>query len=390
MAQYSPKKIIRSISKALLQRYFASRSLLADFPWREYKDGDPASIIEALEGLDSRVQESVDADFATVNELATDGGSRLLYDEASFWKKPWVTKLDGMANDCERALLALIEDRNLVETVLAFSEIDRFAESRWQRWNVGKRLQVHDDEEHHDKLKKALRAIFKDDGRGKRCHIDTMDRRDPERFCCFAYPEDYPKTDLGYDDHDRFTRHTRRTATEIIFVYRREAGVLEMVASGDQKRREKIAEAFCKDILGLKALPDPRANPPFELDVLKRGDFAFKTDPADNVDRVDLRLLRFDLPGKGYRRLVLSGRPTPEVPNVLRTLIEEAIDKTKVPLSELHVSQARLSFRFRGRNGRRGKALTFEVTYPDRCNLKDHGLDAVAKKYLAEWKIASA
>ncbi len=124
--------------------------------------------------------------------------------------------------------------------------------------------------------------------------------------------------------------------------------------------------------------------------MLKRGDFAFKTDPADNVDRVELRLLRFDLPGKGYRRLVLSGRPTPEVPNVLRTLIEEAIDKSKVPLSELHVSQARMSFRFRGKNGKRGKALTFEVTYPDRCNLKDHGLDVVAKKYLAEWTIASA
>lgn len=390
MAQYSPKKVIRSISKPLLQRYFDSRGLLADFAWGEYKESNPAPLIEAIDALDARVHESVDADLATVNELANDGGSRLLYEEATFWKRAWVSKLDGMANDYERAMLALIEDRRLVETALAYSEIDRFAESRWQRWNVGKRLQVNDDEEHRGRFKKALRAIFKEDGRGKRCHLDTLDRRDPERFCCFAYPEDYPKTDLGYDDQDRFIRHTRRTATEVIFVYRREDGVLEMIASGDQKRREKIAYAFCKEILGLMALPDARANPPFQLDVLKRGDFAFKTDPADNIDRVELRLLRFDLPGKGYRRLVLSGRPTPEMPNVLRLLIDEAIDKTKVPLSELHVSQARLSFKFKGKGGKRGKALTFEVTYPDRCNLKDHGLDAVAKKYLSEWKIASA
>jgi hypothetical protein len=143
-------------------------------------------------------------------------------------------------------------------------------------------------------------------------------------------------------------------------------------------------------MLGLKALPDPRANPPYDLAVLKRRDFSFKTDPADNVESVEVRLLRFDLPGKGDRRLVLSARPTPEVPDVLHALVEEAIDKTKFPLSELHVSQAKLSMRFRGQDGRRGKTLTFEVTYPDRCNLKDNGYDAVAKRYLTKWGIASA
>lgn len=390
MAQYSPKKIIRSISKALLQRYFAGRKLLGDFKWSECREDDPDAVIEAMEELDAKVKEAVDADFATVNELATDGGSRLIYEEASYWKKPWVKKLDGMANDIERALLALIEDRQLVETVLAFNEMDRFGESRWQRWNVGKRLRVNDDDQHQDRLRKALREIFKNEGRGKHCHLDPVERRDPDRYCLFAYPEDYPKTDLGYDNKGKFARHIRRTATEIIFAYRREEGVLEMIASGDQKRREKIAGAFCKEILGLTVLPDPRANPPFSLDVLKRGDFAFKTAPADNVERVELRLLRFDLPWKGYRRLVLSGRPTPDMPNVLWGMIDEAINTTKVPLSELHVSQARLSFRFRGQNSKRGKTLTFEVTYPDRCNLKDHGLDVVAKKYLVEWKIASA
>jgi len=389
MAQYSPKKIIRSISKPLLKRYFDGRGLLGDFDWAEYEQGDPKPVIEALDALPADDQTAVDTDLYTVNELATDGGSRLIYEEASFWKRPWADELGSMANDCERALLAIIEDRDLVETALAYNEIDRFAESKWRRWNVGKRLQVADDEQQREKLKKALRTIFKEEGRGARCHIETLDRRDPERFCCFAYPEDYPKTDLGYDDQDRFSRHTRRTATEIVFVYQPEEGVLEMVASGDKKRKEKIAEAFCKHILGLNALPDARSNPPYNLDVLKRGDFTFRTEAEDNIESVELRLLRFDLPGKGYRRLVLSGRPTPEVPNVLRSLIEEAINTTKLPLTELLVSQARLSFKFRGQNGKRGKTLTFEVTYPDRCNLKDQGYDAVARKYLAKWGIAS-
>jgi len=37
MAQYSPKKIIRSISKPLLKRYFDGRGLLGDFDWTEYE-----------------------------------------------------------------------------------------------------------------------------------------------------------------------------------------------------------------------------------------------------------------------------------------------------------------------------------------------------------------
>lgn len=387
MAQYSPRKLVRSVSKSLLQRYFSNRGLLGEFDWAKYKEGDPGPIVDALEAMPVDERESVETDFAVVTELATDGGSRLIFEEASLWKRPWAPQLQAMANDCERAMLALIEDRRLIDRALAYHEIDRFSESRWQRWPVGKRLQVTDDQ--HG-LVKALRAIFKEQGRGARCHIETFDRRDPERFCCFAYPEDYPKTDLGYDDKNRFSRQTRRTATEIIFVYRREDGVLEMVGKGDKKQKEKIAEAFCRTMLGLKTLPDPRANPPYDLAVLKRRDFSFKTDPADNVESVEVRLLRFDLPGKGYRRLVLSARPTPEVPDVLHALVEEAIDKAKFPLSELHVSQAKLSMRFRGQDGRRGKTLTFEVTYPDRCNLKDNGYDAVAKRYLTKWGIASA
>jgi hypothetical protein len=387
MAQYSPRKLVRSVSKSLLQRYFSNRGLLGEFDWAKYKEGDPGPIVDALEAMPVDERESVETDFAVVTELATDGGSRLIFEEATLWNRPWAPQLQAMANDCERAMLALIEDRRLIDRALAYNEIDRFSESRWQRWPVGKRLQVTDDQ---DGLVKALRAIFKEQGRGARCHIETFDRRDPERFCCFAYPEDYPKTDLGYDDKNRFSRQTRRTATEIIFVYRREDGVLEMVGKGDKKQKEKIAEAFCTTMLGLKALPDPRANPPYDLAVLKRRDFSFKTDPADNVESVEVRLLRFDLPGKGDRRLVLSARPTPEVPDVLHALVEEAIDKTKFPLSELHVSQAKLSMRFRGQDGRRGKTLTFEVTYPDRCNLKDNGYDAVAKRYLTKWGIASA
>ena len=385
MSQYSPKKLIRNITKPLLKRYFDQRELLDDLDWEKIDDNDPTPVMAAMDELDAADRELVETDFNQINELATDGGSRLIFVESTFWKRPWADKLDGMANDYERAMLALIEDRRLIDIVSSCNEMDRFAESRWKSWIVGKRLQVTDERE---KLKKGLRALFKEQGRGQRCHIETLDRRDPERFCCFAFPEDYPKTDLGYDENNKFSRHTRRTATEIIFVYRPEDGILEMAGKGNKKEKEAIAEVFCKTMLGLTSLPEPNQRPPYDLAVLKSPKFSFKTDPVDNIETTEIRLMRFDLPGKGYRRLVLSARPTGGVPNI-HSLIEEAVNTTNFPLSQLHVSQAKISMRFRGNDGRRGKSLTFEVTYPDRCNLKDTGKDAVAKKYLKKWGITS-
>ncbi len=384
MPQYSPKKLIRNISNPLLKRYFDQRELLSDLDWKGLEDHDTKPVMEVLDELSASERESVETDFNRINELATDSGSRLIFEEASFWNRPWAGKLEEMANDYERAMLAMIEDRRLIDIVSSCNEMDRFAESRWKSWIVGKRLQVTDERE---KLKKGLRALFKEQGRGQRCHIETLDRRDPERFCCFAYPEDYPKTDLGYDENNQFKRHTRRTATEIIFVYRPEDGILEMLGKGNKKEKEAIAEVFCKTMLGLTALPPPNQRPPYDLAVLKRKNFSFKTDPADNIESTEIRLMRFDLPGPGYRRMTLSARPTDGQAN-LHDLIEEAVNTTNFPLSDLLVSQAIFAMRFRGKNGRRGNTLRFQVTYPDHCNLKDTGKDAIAKKYLKQWGIA--
>ncbi len=388
--QYSPKKFIRQISKALLRQYFQQRGVLQDLPWADVKEGDVDPIVDAIEALPAKVRDAIEGDFTLVTEMATDGGSVLIRDDAEFWKKPWAARLDEMRNGFERAFLALLEDRELLETAAECGEMDRFADSRWWRRFVGKRLEAADDEKAIGRLEAGIRGVFKKQGRGRQCHIERCERRKPERFCYFAFPENFPKTDLGYDDNNRFGRQTRRTAMEIIFVYRPEEGMLEMVAGGDKRHKEALAEVFCTTILGLKALPAANQKPPYDLSVLKRRDFAFTTDPKDNIERVEVRQLRFDLPGSGNRRLVASARPTPDNLDALHDLLDEAINQTRFPLSALQLSQAKLSMRFRGQNGRRGKVLTFEVTYPDRCNLKDNGHDAIAKKYLLEWEIARA
>lgn len=59
MAQYSPRKLVRSVSKSLLQRYFSNRGLLGEFDWAKYKEGDPGPIVDALEAMPVDERESV-------------------------------------------------------------------------------------------------------------------------------------------------------------------------------------------------------------------------------------------------------------------------------------------------------------------------------------------
>ncbi len=76
--------MIRNVSKELLKRYFEGRGLLVDFDWDKYTEHAPEPIIEAIELLATKERTAVDFDLFTVNELATDGGSRLIYEEAIF------------------------------------------------------------------------------------------------------------------------------------------------------------------------------------------------------------------------------------------------------------------------------------------------------------------
>lgn len=221
--------------------------------------------------------------------------------------------------------------------------------------------------------------------------MDRYERRDPERHCFFAYPEDYADNEIGYDDDGKFRHRPRRAAFEVIFVYRPDEGVLEVHANGGKKVVTKLMEAFCTTILGLQGLPEDDCLP-FDLTVFKDRNFVFATEPKDRVASVDVQQLRLDLAGDGSsrsrRRLTLSAPSTPQTAGSVHDLIDDVINQENVPLDTLHPSQAKIRFTFKPVDGERPKTLTFDVTYPDGCTLKDDPHDQIAKKYLRKWGIA--
>jgi len=383
---YSPKTFLRLTPNALLKAYFAKKSLLGDLDFDKLGKTKADRIMQAIDHLPPDERTKIDVDFTAVNEMACPSGTRAILEEAvGFHKKDWAADFEAMKNHYERAFWTFHNEPDIFHVAGYFVEMDSLG--AWRRRFAGRNLKPAVEKSDLETLAKGVSAHYAREGRGHHCHVDNYLRQNPERHCYFVYPEDYGTTDLEFDDKDQLIPRSRRPAFEIIFVYRPEEGLLEISASGKKELVEMLMEVFGKTILGLDHLPDKDKEPAFDLSGLKQRGIAFTTDPVDGIESVTVRRLRLDLPGSTNRHIILEASASAQKPNAVYDLMDTALNKHNVPLDSVVVSQAKLRIAFKAEKGQRAKTLTFEVSLPDRCTLKDDPHDQVAKKYLRLWKL---
>ena len=115
-------------------------------------------------------------------------------------------------------------------------------------------------------------------------------------------------------------------------------------------------------------------------------DFDLTTDPADGV-RVSVRRLRLHLKNS-RRRVTLDADPDAGPGDVYR-MMDEVLDRRKVPPSAVFVGLVTFRFEFEATERRRAGSMTFDVAYPSSCGLRNHRPEyvEVALKYLKRWGI---
>jgi hypothetical protein len=386
--QYSQRTFLRQTPNAVLKEYFAGKGLLGEVDFDALaKETDIEAVSEAIEALPDAQRDAVEADFEQVNELACAKGVEAVLEEAAFRNLDWAQAFSEMRNHYERAFRAFLDEGGLFYVAGHFDEMDRLGS--WERRTIYKNLEPKIEQDDLDALAAAMSSVYRPQGRGRYCSVDNYLRHGPERHCYFVYPEDHPVTEPTYEGGGGKLRQVpRRPVFELIFVYRPEDGVLELSAKGNREHKEDLMRVFCQTILGLDELPEPDPVPDYDLSALKNRDTAFPTDPEDGVDSVELKMLRLDLPGGRSRRVTFEASPSPNAPQALHDLIDEALNTNKVSLDHVHAARARLRMTFAARNGGRQKRLTFEVAHPNRCTLKDDKYDQIAKKCLQRWGIA--
>jgi hypothetical protein len=384
---YSPKTFLRQTPNTILKEYFRCKDLLADIDFDSLNETNIDPISEFLDGIPENQKKQIEAEFRQINEMSCAMGVQVLVEEAGspFHRLDVSETFERMKNHYERAFWVFLNHRTVFDIACELAYMDRA--SGWKQRYVGENLTPAVGKEDLERLAKSVSEFYRKQGRGHYCKVDSYLRDNPKRYCYFAYPEDYATTEIGYDDGGQFSHWQMKRAFEVIFVYRPESGFLEVSARGKKDEIARLQEIFGQDVLGLDGLPDAKIKR-FDLSKLKDKNFAFVTQPHDGIEKVTIKMLRLDFPDMGNRRITFEASPGSER-QPIHALIERALNKANIPLDTAIVARAKMQFLFTVRDGKRGKTLTFEISIPDRCTLKDDPLDQIAKKYIEKWELLS-
>jgi hypothetical protein len=382
---YAARTFLRQAPNELLKEYFTRKSIIRDVDFDLLGKTEVEPIMAAMETLPIAQRAGVEEDFRQINNLACEQGVRVLLEEAEsiFHQLHLADMFARMRNHYERAFWMFLNHHEVFEIAADLAYMDGIGS--WRTRKIKADLRPAVGTEDLSNLAKEISGFYRKQGRGHNCHVDNYLRQSPERHCYFAYAEDYGTTDLCFDDNGEFCHKPRKPAFEVIFVYKPATGVLETSASGRKDQIEKLESIFGRAILGLERLPAEQG-PHYDLSPLKSKNINFRIDPRDGVEAVFVRMLRFDLHGMGNRRITFEASSNTDGKAIYK-LIDSALEKRALPLASLTLAKAKLQMRFAARDRNKGKTLTFEISTPNRCTLKDDPLDQVAKRYIQKWGI---
>ncbi|MGQ9589913.1 MAG: hypothetical protein ACUVYA_06425 [Planctomycetota bacterium] len=385
---YAPRQFLRQVQNALLREYFTHRKVLCDVEWSKLKETEVEPIYERWRGLPEAVRKWIESDFRSIHAMDSPEGTRALIEEGRVHQLDLTRDLDGLDGYLDKAFWVFIHHNEVFKVAARLNRADHLNDRYWRkRKNIPKK-KPDVSPEALEELATGISAYYwENQGRGAPCRAEAY-LRAGRYYYVFVYPKDYSDTFIGYDDNGQFERRPHNPAFEVIYVYDPEGGALDLYVQGDKKIVRDLQELFGRAILHEELGEETRNSVPYDLNGLKRRDFPFPTDPADGVKEVKVTALKLSLVGKPKKRITFEDDPK-EPKNSIHDLIQTALDERRLPMSMLNVRSAVIKMVFENTNGsgRPRKTLTFRVSYPNSCNLKDSPEELVAKKYLQEWKI---
>lgn len=242
-----------------------------------------------------------------------------------------------------------------------------------------------------EELEEALSAFFlATQARGRHCQVEHYRRASGADYF-FAYLDDYADTYVTLDNDGAFDRRAERRAFELVMVYDRDLGTLEMYARGGKKVYVPLQEIFCRVILGEEIGEENRDSHPYELNALLDSGFQFPTEPADGIDSVRVRKMRLSIKGLPRRRITLEADPDGG-PNDIYEMMADYLDQHRLPASILNVTQVGLKFSFNSDREDLPRSMSFDLSWPNSSNLKSKPEvpRELAEKYLRQWGLDRA
>jgi hypothetical protein len=389
--QYMPKTFLRHTSNSVLQKCFEKIGELGGVPWNDTPEHKIEVVFDEWQNLPDEKRLEMERVFEEAEALATEDGLKALLDEGQFHGHDLAPELEPFPNYRDKALHVWLHHPRVFRVAGDINHAHSLSQRYWSKRGNMPPMQPDVTEEGIARFCDAISAYYRREGRGKNCTIDAYLRLN--RFHYFmVYPDDFADTYLGHDERGQFVRRPQRPAFEIVFLFDPEACTLELYARGGAEVQKDLQAIFCRTLLGTELPPELPRSHPYELNGLKSEAFGFATDTADGIEEVRLRKLRLSVLGGAKRRITLEADPSGP-PTDIYKMLEDYINRENLPDSLINVTQAQFHFRWHHTGKGRQQTMTFEVSFPNRSNLKSvkrEQLRSIGEKYLKRWGIDRA
>lgn len=378
MTSYNPKKVFRAVSNELMKEFFEKNGQFLEVDWTKSGKQYIGEIFRQfislsenecckLENLMHEVHD-VASDDDNIASIRKESELRGIVLSDDFWE--W--------KNYDIAMWIYLKHENMWDTIVRFAHADRLPKRSWTARIGLPKEKAGFSEENNDELKKAITGyMHQKEGRGKYCYIEYFERGKELEYY-FVYLNNFTGLAMHWEKNDEFKLMQDRRSFEIVFVFNRKEGKLELNSQGDKNLKETLLMTFAKVILGIDEELNPDEKPAYNIGCLKDRNFVFKFGPEDGISSVSVQTLTLSIPGCPGSR-----REYEEKQSNLYDAMDREINKENLPLSICKVEKAKLYFKLEGRG--RSNSQTIKISR-NSCDVKNkpEKIRAILEKCLKE------
>lgn len=375
---------LRMVPNRLLREYLVKLGH-AEFvvEWDAPKEKDIGPVFKYVQTLSDRDRDDLESGLHSISDLASDAGLAILFQAAQDYGFPeLVTEAPEEYGTWGCAMWIWLHYPEIFEKGQILFQIEQM--SFWRKRTDLPNTSPDVSEIAIEQLKYEISDLLREQGRGKDCTVEWLQRRDIYYF--FAHPDDFVSQVLIHNKDGQLAPRAIRQTLHIVFAYNPGDQSLELYAKGINKPiKERFEVVFAKTILHWNLDNyDPEAA--YELDHLKFSFVPLATDPSDRIS-VRIRKLRLSslVDGRSIEIKIDDDDPTESIGKA----IQEILRLDAVPLTQWKVTYVSFRFIFHQMDGRKHGRQSFDIGYPRSCSLRNARPERVEliQKYLKKWDI---
>lgn len=382
-ASFDPIGFLARINGKLLEEF----SKKYDLPFThdpKKKSGEEAeqlyATFESLKNDDERKNELWSA-ICDISDISTKQGRECLLETAR--DKDIIlseNEINSLTTNQSLAVFFYLKHKDIFESALDETRLDNL--SGWSRFPLTP-MSKGDILSRIPTFREALQKYYQKEHKGKNCKVVPTIRED--RIFLVAFIEDTYKSDMAFVSGEIHRNKPKKPVLEAFFVFRHETGVLDIKAKGGKQKRRDLQEIFSEHLLNS---PMTFEDTIIAYDFNKFQDLnsiTFPTTTEDRVKLVQLKAMRIIHKSYLYQHTIQIGNNATEYG---AESIKKALGNIAGRLGRYSISQVTIAVHFKvsAETGRERK-VTFQLTYPNRHNLKEREQDLKVRELLKRWEI---